>query len=359
MNFFQAICGTFFLICLNNSCLLLTSAYVKRMNLTMRKKQNNLSDTFVYMPKSVNQQNYVEHLNDKNVDMIIAVGPAGTGKTLFACLKAISQLKSGEIRKLVVTRPVVTVEEEIGFLPGNINKKMDPWTRPIFDLFLEFFSKAEVDNFIFNNVIEISPLAFMRGRTFKNSFIIADEMQNSSPNQMKMLTTRIGVNSKMVITGDLNQSDIPSKNGLKDLIERIDNYNIKNPDEMSSIKIVNLEKEDIERSEIVKNIINIYEYNDKNRININNQSNATSITFTNMANITNIANKDIINNSVIEPTTNTSNAISPKNDTITKSSSTNKVKNNNYKYNDDNDAALIPKRQLTKNTDIFFENINF
>jgi len=315
------------------------------MNLTMRKKQNNLSDTFVYMPKSVNQQNYVDHLNDKNVDMIIAVGPAGTGKTLFACLKAISQLKSGEIRKLVVTRPVVTVEEEIGFLPGNINKKMDPWTRPIFDLFLEFFSKTEIDNFIFNNVIEISPLAFMRGRTFKNSFIIADEMQNSSPNQMKMLTTRIGVNSKMVITGDLNQSDIPSKNGLKDLIERIDNYNIKNPDEMSSIKIVNLEKEDIERSDIVKNIINIYEYNDKNVITNKNTNNVTSIT---MTDITNIA-----------PTPNTSSAISPKNDTITQSSSSNKLKNNNYKYNDDNDAALIPKHHLTKNTDIFFENINF
>jgi phosphate starvation-inducible PhoH-like protein len=311
----------------------------------MRKKENKLSDTFIYMPKSVNQQNYVDNLNDKNVDMIIAVGPAGTGKTLFACLKAISQLKSGEIRKLVVTRPVVTVEEEIGFLPGNINKKMDPWTRPIFDLFLEFFSKAEVDNFIFNNVIEISPLAFMRGRTFKNSFIIADEMQNSSPNQMKMLTTRIGVNSKMVITGDLNQSDIPSKNGLKDLIEKIDNYNIKNNDELSSIKVVNLEKEDIERSDIVKNIINIYEYNDKNVITNKNTNNVTSIT---MTDITNIAT-----------TTNTSSAISPKNDTISKSSSCNKLKNNNYKYNDDNDAALIPKHHLTKNTDIFFENINF
>jgi len=320
----------------------------------MRKKQNNLSDTFVYMPKSVNQQNYVDQLNDKNIDMIIAVGPAGTGKTLFACLKAISQLKNGEIRKLVVTRPVVTVEEEIGFLPGNINKKMDPWTRPIFDLFLEFFSKTEVDNFIFNNVIEISPLAFMRGRTFKNSFIIADEMQNSSPNQMKMLTTRIGVNSKMVITGDLKQSDIPSKNGLKDLIERIDNYNIKNPDEMSPIKIVNLEKEDIERSEIVKKIINIYEYNDKNLVIHNN--NISAISFTN---ITNIDNKDIINNGAIASTTNTSSAISPKNDTISKSSSYNKVKNNKYKYNDDNDAALIPKHHLTKNTDIFFENINF
>ena len=352
MNFFQAILGSFFLICLNNCCLLLTCKYVKRLDLTMRKKQNNLSDTFVYMPKSVNQQNYVEQLNDKNIDMIIAVGPAGTGKTLFACLKAISQLKNGEIRKLVVTRPVVTVEEEIGFLPGNINKKMDPWTRPIFDLFLEFFSKTEIDNFIFNNVIEISPLAFMRGRTFKNSFIIADEMQNSSPNQMKMLTTRIGINSKMVITGDLNQSDIPSKNGLKDLIERIDNYNIKNNLEVSSIKVVNLEKEDIERSEIVKNIINIYNYDDK--IVITNNKNNTAITFSN------INNKDIINNGTIVTTTNTSNAIAaPKNTTISKYSSSNKLKNNNYRYNDDNDAALIPKRHLTKNTDIFFENINF
>jgi phosphate starvation-inducible PhoH-like protein len=322
----------------------------------MRKKQNNLSDTFVYMPKSVNQQNYVEHLNDKNIDLIIAVGPAGTGKTLFACLKAISLLKSGEIRKLVVTRPVVTVEEEIGFLPGNINKKMDPWTRPIFDLFLEFFSKAELDNFIFNNVIEISPLAFMRGRTFKNSFIIADEMQNSSPNQMKMLTTRIGINSKMVITGDLNQSDIPSKNGLKDLIERLDNYNIKNNDAVNSIKVVNLEKEDIERSDIVKNIINIYEYNDKNVIVNNKTNNVTAITMPDVTNISNITNKDIINNNSIATDTNTS-TVASKNTGNSKISSSTKLTNNYKIY--DNDAALIPKHHMIKNTDIFFENYNF
>ena len=341
MNIFHAILYSFFLVCLNNCCLLLTCKYVKRLDLTMRKKQDKTSDTFIYMPKSVNQQNYVEHLNDKNIDLIIAIGPAGTGKTLFACLKAISQLKNGEIRKLVVTRPVVTVEEEIGFLPGNINKKMDPWTRPIFDLFLEFFSKAEIDNFILNNVIEISPLAFMRGRTFKNSFIIADEMQNSSPNQMKMLTTRIGVNSKMVITGDLNQSDIPSKNGLKDLIEKIDNYNIKNNEAVTSIKVVNLEKEDIERSEIVKNIINIYEYNDKN-VNVKkNINNVTDITFTDLI-------KNNNNNNTIAYATNTNN---------TKISSCTKVKNNYKIY--DNDAALIPKHHMIKNTDIFFENINF
>jgi phosphate starvation-inducible PhoH-like protein len=302
------------------------------MELSMRKDKK-IKETFIYNPKSTNQDKYVEYLNDDKIDMIIAAGPAGTGKTLFACLKAISQLKNGEIKKLVVTRPVVTVEEDIGFLPGNIVKKMDPWTRPIFDLFLEFFSKTELDNFIYNNIIEISPLAFMRGRTFKNSFIIADEMQNSSPNQMKMLTTRIGVNSKMVITGDLNQTDILVTNGLHDLIERVNNYNSKTNNSLHAIKIVKFEKRDIERSEIVKSIIDIYECDNKNiptnNIIRNTNKNTTTV--------------------IPENTTNTTNT------TITQS---NKI-DNNYKYNYHNDAALIPKRDIMKNTDIFFENSNF
>jgi len=206
---------------------------------------------------------------------------------------------------------------------------MDPWTKPIFDLFLEFFSKTELDNFIHNNIIEISPLAFMRGRTFKNSFIIADEMQNSSPNQMKMLTTRIGTNSKMVITGDLNQTDIPSKNGLEDLLERINKYNLKNNNTLnSSIKIIKFEKEDIERSDIVKHIINLYESDDK-VVNIK----------TNVTILHNVNNNNNNNN----------------NNTNINS----KTKINKIKEYDDNDAALIPKRYMTKNTDIFFENSNF
>ena len=325
MNGLHTILYFFFFLCLNNSCLLLTCKYIKKLDLSMRKeKKTNVN--FIYSPKSTNQDKYVEYLNDENVDMIIAVGPAGTGKTLFACLKAISQLKNGEIKKLVVTRPVVTVEEDIGFLPGNINKKMDPWTRPIFDLFLEFFSKTELDNFIYNNIIEISPLAFMRGRTFKNSFIIADEMQNSSPNQMKMLTTRIGVNSKMIITGDLKQTDIPINNGLEDLIERINKYNNKTNNSLHAIKIVTFEKQDIERSDIVKDIINIYDYDEKS---VNNKNSAGSINYinntTNTTNTTNINNKNI--NSI-------------------------KLKH----YNDDNDAALIPKQYISKNYDIFFDN---
>jgi phosphate starvation-inducible PhoH-like protein len=285
----------------------------------MRKEKNRIRETYIYTPKSNNQEKYIDYLNDENVDLILAVGPAGTGKTLFACLKAISQLRSGEINKLIVTRPVVPVEEDIGFLPGNIVKKMDPWTRPIFDLFLEFFSKTELDNYIQSNIIEISPLAFMRGRTFKNSFIIADEMQNSSPNQMKLLTTRIGVNSKMVITGDLNQTDIPSMNGLQDFINRLYDYKHGTNHTMENIKTVTFEKCDVERSKIVKNIIDIYDYNK------NNSSARTS----------NSTIKNVVSN----------------NSTLLK-----KRDNSINKYNiNDNDAALIPKRHISKNTDIFWD----
>jgi len=216
-----------------------------------------------YLPKSNNQQKYVDLLDKSVVKMVIAVGPAGTGKTLFACLKAIDLLKKGEIQKIIITRPLVTVEEDLGFLPGNIVKKMDPWTRPIFDLFLEYYSRSELDNLINNDSIEISPIAFMRGRTFKDSFIIADEMQNSTPNQMKMLTTRIGVNSKIVITGDLQQSDRMVDNGLHDIMNKMNTYT-NNKAEEPIIETIHLDTYDIERSELVKEMINIYNYKDMN-----------------------------------------------------------------------------------------------
>ncbi len=210
-----------------------------------------------YSPKGHNQQLYVDTLNKPSNKLLFVVGPAGTGKTMFACLKAAELLKSGEIKKVVVTRPIVTVDEELGFLPGNIAKKMDPWTRPIFDLFLEYYTKSELDNLINSNVVEISPLAYMRGRTFKHAFIIADEMQNSSPSQMKMLTTRIGTNSRMVITGDLEQSDRTTDNGLKDILTKFNNYkSSKYEDHL--IKIVEMQDIDIERSDIVRKIIDVY-----------------------------------------------------------------------------------------------------
>lgn len=248
-------------------------AYMKTSivrSLSMRKsKQTDFSDKLIpksfissYFPKTQNQINYVKCLNEESSKIIVATGPAGTGKTLFACLKAIDLLSKHEINKVIITRPVVTVEEELGFLPGNIVSKMDPWTRPIFDLFLEYYSKKELDNMVHENQIEISPLAFMRGRTFKNAFVIADEMQNSSPNQMKMLTTRIGTNSKMVITGDVQQSDLKTNNGLSELIQKIKTYD--NEYASSSIEkmiqLVTLDGGDIERSEVVKKIIEIYNY---------------------------------------------------------------------------------------------------
>ena len=194
-----------------------------------------------YKPKTENQQNYVNALNSKEDSITVVVGPAGTGKTLMACNTAINYLKDKKIDKIIITRPVVAVEEDIGFLPGTLMKKMDPWTRPIFDIFEEFYSKTQVSNMIANGQIEISPLGFMRGRTFKNAFIIADEMQNSSPNQMYMLLTRIGVNSRMVVTGDLEQSDRFDNNGLKDLMNKY-----KKSINLTNIVLVELNNTDIQ-----------------------------------------------------------------------------------------------------------------
>jgi phosphate starvation-inducible PhoH-like protein len=209
----------------------------------------------VYKPKTENQQKYVDILNDSGVSIVFGIGPAGSGKTLFACLQAIQELKSGAIQKIILTRPIVPVEnEEIGFLPGNLVHKMDPWTRPIFDIFLEFYAQKDLDGMIQSGVIEISPLAFMRGRTFKRSFIIADEMQNSTPNQMLMLTTRIGDHSKMVVTGDLKQSDRTLENGLYDVMLKLRRWKTM----YDEIQIVEMVDADIKRSHIVSQVIELY-----------------------------------------------------------------------------------------------------
>jgi phosphate starvation-inducible PhoH-like protein len=209
------------------------------------------------LQKTLNQGKYINLM--KTQDLVVCLGPAGTGKTMFACMEAIEQLKNKDINRIVITRPIVSVEDEqLGFLPGNINQKMDPWTRPIIDIFLEYYNMADITQMMKNRVIEISPLAYMRGRTFKNSFIIADEMQNSSPNQMMMLTTRIGDNTKMVITGDLCQSDRSLNNGLSDFIEKFKIY-----PKNSTISLIELGKEDVKRSETVKTVLEIYEKNER------------------------------------------------------------------------------------------------
>jgi len=296
-----------------------TISHNKRgIELFMKKNKN--PNYNLYSPKNLNQENYIEYLNDDKNKIIVSIGPAGTGKTLFACQKAITQLKYQEIEKIIVTRPIVTVEEDIGFLPGNIIKKMDPWTKPIFDTFLEYFSKSELDLLLQNGKIEICPLVFMRGRTFKNSFIIADEMQNSSPNQMKMLTTRIGIQTRMVITGDLQQTDSPKENGLKDFISKVKKYN-----ETELIKMVTFNSEDIERSEIVKRVIDIYDYVP--------------------------VDKPILENKpvILEELITLNNSITQDN-----------IKKDNIIYTSTcKDAALIPKHHISRNHDIFFNPIDF
>ena len=228
-------------------------------DISMKMKNNHnlkiaIPNLNKYQPRTVNQFKYVEHLTNSSVSIVGAVGPAGTGKTLFACHAAVGALKSGAVDKIIITRPLISVDEEqLGFLPGSIVQKMDPWTRPIFDILGEFYSANQIQTMVQTGVIEISPLAYMRGRTFKRSFIIADEMQNSSPNQMIMMLTRIGEDSKMVITGDLKQSDRSGVNGLLDFIQKM-----RTSDEQSLIQFVELESVDIQRSPVVARIIDIY-----------------------------------------------------------------------------------------------------
>ena len=214
----------------------------------------------VYKPKSTKQSRYVNSLASPDTSIVFGIGPAGCGKTLFACLQGIQMLKSGAVKKLVLTRPIVPVEEEeIGFLPGTLAKKMDPWTRPILDTLLEFYHQKDLDEMFYNGVIEICPLAFMRGRSFKNAFIIADEMQNSTPNQMLMLTTRIGDQCKMVVTGDLKQTDRVANNGLLDFIRKHDAF-MRNSSSHNSnlISLIEMDASDVQRSPVVSHILNIY-----------------------------------------------------------------------------------------------------
>jgi phosphate starvation-inducible PhoH-like protein len=224
-----------------------------RMNTKLLVKRIN-----IYEPKTESQEEYVKMLDDSRYKMIVANGAAGTGKTLLACQSAIKELYDGDKDKIIITRPVVPVEEDIGFLPGTLNKKMDPWTRPIMDIFNDFHSKNNIKNMMKDNTIEISPLGFMRGRTFKNAFIIADEMQNCSPNQMIMLLTRLGENSKIVITGDLKQCD-KEWSGLKDLLEKLELfYNDKEIMKKDGIGIIEFTNLDVQRSELVSKILKIY-----------------------------------------------------------------------------------------------------
>jgi len=205
------------------------------------------------IPRNLSQEIYIELLKNPKKSIVFAIGPAGTGKTMLGVQMAIKQLKEGAINKIIITRPAVSVDEEHGFLPGTLNQKMEPWTKPIMDVFEEYYHPKEITGMLEYGMIEISPLAYMRGRTFKRAFVVADEMQNATPSQMKMLLTRLGDGSRMVVTGDLNQADRPRENGLLEfcsLFEQGGDHRL--------IAMARFEAQDVERHPVVKEVLSIY-----------------------------------------------------------------------------------------------------
>jgi phosphate starvation-inducible PhoH-like protein len=206
------------------------------------------------IPRTRNQERLVMALLDPAQHIVVTTGPAGTGKTYLAMQAAVKALREGTCDRIVMTRPAVGVEgEQHGFLPGNLVAKMEPWTRPLLDVMREYYRAQDIVAMIEDQVVEIAPLAFMRGRTFKNSWIIADEMQNATPAQAKMLMTRIGTNSKIVITGDVEQADRSNgDNGLMDLCDRLQQRTV------TGIAVCAMEARDVQRHKIIGDVLKLY-----------------------------------------------------------------------------------------------------
>jgi len=219
----------------------------KQMDLFIQTKKRKI------VPRTPNQTIYFKLLNTKNI--VIAVGPAGTGKTYVAVAKALSCLQEGKVNKIILSRPAVEAGEKLGFLPGDLKEKVDPFLRPIYDALYSMLPFEQVEKKILNNVIEIAPIAFMRGRTLEDCFIILDEAQNTTRTQMKMFLTRLGKNSKMVVVGDVTQIDLVSErdSGLKDAVKKLK--------KIDDIGFIELYEKDVVRHDLVKKIINAYEKN--------------------------------------------------------------------------------------------------
>jgi phosphate starvation-inducible PhoH-like protein len=237
-----------------------------RKNTRVKKRftsEVNIIDFQPYLPakkqrviinaRNANQKSYLSKLYSESTSIVFAIGPAGTGKTMLAVQYGIKLFQEGVVDKIVVTRPAVSVDEDLGFLPGTLNEKMAPWTRPIFDVFSEYYQAKDIAKMLEDGTIEISPLAYMRGRTFKNAYIIADECQNTTVNQMKMLLTRLGEGSKMVVTGDLAQADRLSDNGLIDFCNLLEQKEY-----LEHIDIIRFDHKDIERHNAVKEVLAVY-----------------------------------------------------------------------------------------------------
>jgi len=221
-----------------------------QMDLFFQTKKRKIS------PRTQNQKNYFKLLNSK--DIVFAFGPAGTGKTFLAVAKAVASLQQGLVKKIILSRPAVEAGEKLGFLPGDLKEKVDPFLRPIYDALYEMMPYDQVEKKLANNIIEIAPIAFMRGRTLEDCFIILDEAQNTTKIQMKMFLTRLGKNSKMVVVGDNTQIDLISKNdsGLIDASKKLKN--------IQDIGFIELDQRDVIRHEVVRKIINAYEQKNSN-----------------------------------------------------------------------------------------------
>jgi phosphate starvation-inducible PhoH-like protein len=205
------------------------------------------------VPKNLKQIKYVNLLNAQCPPIVIASGVAGSGKTLLATAVGVEKLISGSVSKIILTRPTVPVGDDIGFLPGNLNKKMEPWIRPLHDALSRYYSKQKISKLIEDNIIEIVPLTYMRGRTFDKSWIICDESQNLTVEQTLMVLTRIGFESKLVITGDPMQHDRGFSNGLVDLVNRISSSD--NPE---FFQYIEFDENDVQRHPVISHVIKMY-----------------------------------------------------------------------------------------------------
>ena len=208
-------------------------------------------------PRNLSQQKYVKAIAEN--DILIAIGPAGTGKTYLAMAMAMAAFSKGEIKKIILTRPAVEAGETLGFLPGDVLEKINPYLRPLYDALYVMMDFERAKTLIEQDIIEIAPLAFMRGRTLDNAFIILDEAQNTTSQQMKMFLTRIGYGSKAIVTGDITQVDLPAgkKSGLIEVEKILSN--------IKGIEFVNFSKNDVVRHKLVSNIINAYEQKQKRK----------------------------------------------------------------------------------------------
>ena len=223
----------------------------KNMENIFTSKSPIKTPNIVIIPNGSHQEDYVQTINKKT--LTFGIGPAGTGKTYLAVACAVQQLVSGEVEKILLVRPAVEAGEKLGFLPGDLSQKIDPYLRPLYDALFEMLGFKETNQFIERNIIEVVPLAFMRGRTLNNSFIILDESQNATVEQMKMFLTRFGFGSKVVVTGDITQIDLP-KNTQSGLVHSIDVLK-----DLFEVGFIKFDSKDVVRHGLVQKIVEAYE----------------------------------------------------------------------------------------------------